>query len=282
MISPFFLLFFVFGLFPLAFTGWISLHDWQMLQGEQRFVGLGNYADLLRDKHFRNAVANTTAMLMLATVPTLLAALGLAALLDRGLRGRMFWRTSVLVPNIVSVVAVGLVFSQLFGRDYGVVNAVLDWVGIGRVDWATHRLTGYLVVAVMIMWRWTGYNALVYLAAMQSVPRDQVEAAVIDGASTWRVFWSIIVPSIRPTIIFTVIASTIAGLQLFAEPRLFGGGTLGGDDRQLQTITMYLYEKGFELFDAGYAAAVSWMVFLLTLLCAAMNFSFVRRLASSE
>src|SRR5207302_6288120 len=162
--------------------------------------------------------------------------------LNRSLRWGRFWRTSVLLPNVVSVVAVALVLGQLFGRDYGIVNWVLGRFGIAPVSWQSSVWSSHLAVAVMVIWRWTGYNALIYLAAMQAVPRELYDAAALDGASRWRMFWSVTVPAIRPTLQFTVIAATIGGLQLFTEPQLFdssGMSGTGGDDRQFQTVIMY-------------------------------------------
>jgi len=284
IIAPFFLVFGVFGLYPLLYTAWVSLHDWQLIDGDQGFVGLDNYAALVADANFWNALGNTLSLFVLSTVPQLPAALGLAAVLDRGLRGRMFWRAGVLLPNVISVAAVALVFAQLYGRDFGIVNYLLGLVGVDPVDWHTETWASHLAISSMVMWRWTGYNALIYLAAMQSVPKDMYEAAVIDGASKWRTFWAITVPGIRPTILFTVITSTIGGMQLFVEPQLFDpGGTAtgtGGSDRQFQTLVMYLYEKGFRLFDAGYSATIAWVLFLVVLVIAGINFSVTRRIAS--
>ena len=284
VIAPFFVVFGIFGLYPLLYTAWVSLHDWQLIDGDQGFTGLDNYAKLLGDANFWNALGNTLSLFVLSTVPQLLAALGLAAVLDRGLRGRLFWRAGVLLPNVISVAAVALVFAQLYGRDFGVVNHLLGLVGVDPVDWHAETWASHLAISSMVMWRWTGYNALIYLAAMQSVPKDMHEAAVLDGASRWRSFWSITVPSIRPTILFTVITSTIGGMQLFVEPQLFDpGGTAtgtGGSDRQFQTLVMYLYEKGFRLFDAGYSATIAWVLFLVVLVVAGVNFTVARRIAS--
>ncbi|MFB9909016.1 carbohydrate ABC transporter permease [Allokutzneria oryzae] len=265
-VAPFFVLFAVFGLFPLLYTAWVSLHDWHLVDGDQGFTGAANYVQLLGDPNFYNALLNTVSIFVVATVPQLLCALGIAALLDRPLRGRTAWHTAVLLPNVVSVAAVALIFAQLFGRDYGVVNWVLAAVGVSPVDWQANAWSAHLGVAVMVVWRWAGYNALLYLAAMQAVPRELYEAAEIDGASRWRSFWSVTVPGIRSTILFTVVVSTIGGLQLFAEPQLFdssGTAGVGGNDRQFQTLAMYLYENGFGLFKAGYASAIAWVLFLL-------------------
>ncbi|MBW4720257.1 sugar ABC transporter permease [Saccharothrix sp. SC076] len=277
-VAPFFVLFATFGVYPLARTAWMSLHRWDLLTGPVRFSGLANYAHLFTDPLFYNALANTASIFVVSTVPQLAAALGIAALLDRPLRGRTAWHGAVLLPNLVPVVAVALVFTQLFGRDQGFVTWVLTWFGADPFDWQAHAWSAHLGVAVMVIWRWTGYNALLYLAAMQAVPRELHEAAALDGASRARVFRSVTLPGIRPTLLFTVVVSAIGGLQLFTEPRLFGVGSSGGNDRQFQTLVMYLYENGFERFDAGYAAAISWVLFALCAVLASVNAVLVRRL----
>jgi cellobiose transport system permease protein len=139
----------------------------------------------------------------------------------------------------------------------------------------------------MVMWRWTGYNTLIYLAAMQAVPDDLYEAAEVDGASSWRQFFHITIPMLRPTIIFTAIISTIGGLQLFTEPYLFQPlkqQATGGSARQYQTVSMYLYEKAFggSEFKFGYASAIAWSLFLMTILFSLFNFMLVRRIRSAE
>lgn len=276
-VAPFFVLFGTFGLYPMVHTAWLSLHRWDLLDGPSAFIGWANYTALLTDPNFYNALGNTASIFVVATVPQLLAALAVAVLLDRLVRGSAVWRAVVLLPNVVPVVAVALVFNQLFGRDQGLVNWVLAGLGADAVDWRAHAWSAHLGVAVMVIWRWAGYNALLYLAAMQAVPRELHEAAELDGASRWRAFWSVTLPSIRPTLLFTVVVSTIGGFQLFTEPLLFGGASSGGDDRQFQTLVMYLYEIGFERLDAGYAAAVSWVLFVLCAVLALVNAALLRR-----
>ncbi len=283
-ILPFFVLFGLFGAFPLLYTSWVSLHHWDLLAGPDGGPGFANYAALFGDPRFYNALFNTVSIFVVAAVPQFSAALAIAALLNRTLRAATWWRAGILLPNLVSVVAVGLVFAQLYSPGYGIVNEVLEWFGIPPIPWQAHRWSSHFAVASMVMWRWTGYNALIYLAAMQAVPQDLYEAAAIDGASRWRTFWSVTVPGIRPTIIFTAVAGTVNGLQLFAEPQLFdntGTSGSGGNDRQFQTLTMYLYEKGFGKFDAGYAAALSWVMFVVCLLFAFVNYRLVRRFVSA-
>jgi cellobiose transport system permease protein len=281
-IAPFFLVFLVFGLFPLVYTFVVSLNDWDLTATSHEFIGLANYRELVADAYFWNALRNTLTIFLLASVPQLLAALGLAQLLHTRLRLRTLFRMGVLLPNITSVAAVTLIFAQLFGRDFGLVNWLLGLVGIGPVDWQSGRLSSNVAIATMVDWRWTGYNALIYLAAMQAIPRDLYEAAALDGAGAFRQFRSITIPMLRPTIIFTTIVTTIGGIQLIAEPLLFDPipNASGGADRQFQTIALYLYEQAFRRFDLGYGSAIAWSLFVITLLVTAVNVFFVRRLRS--
>ena len=286
-IAPFFLLFLVFGLFPLGYTAWVSMTDRTLLDPHAHFVGLANYSALLHDSYFWNAVENTLGIWVIATIPQLLIALGLATLLNTGLHARTFFRMGVLLPQVTSLVAVALIFTQLFSRDYGFINYMLHFVGIHKVDWEAGRLSSWIALSVMVTWRWAGYNALIYLAAMQGIPDELYEAAAIDGAGAWKQFIHVTIPQLRNTIIFTVIISTIGGLQLFTEPYLFQplkqGGT-GGSARQYQTVVMYLYEKGFgsTQFKFGYAAAIGWSLFLLIAVISAVNLFIVRRIRTSE
>jgi cellobiose transport system permease protein len=281
-VLPFFLLFGVFGAFPLAYTAWVSLFDWDFLAETHEFLGMDNYTRLLGDAAFWTAVRNTVQILALATIPQLLLALLLAYVLDHRLRAATFWRMSVLLPNVTSVVAVAIIFGQLFGRDYGMVNWVLGLFGAGAIDWQAGSASSQVAIAAMIVWRWTGYTALIYLAAMQAVPKVLYAAAAVDGATSFQQFRKITIPVIRPTIVFTVIVSTIAGMQVIAEPLLFGAGSIsGGSDRQFQTLSLYLYEVGFNRWEFGYASAAAWVTFLLIVVIAGINYLLVAQLRRS-
>ncbi|GAA4613691.1 sugar ABC transporter permease [Actinoallomurus liliacearum] len=278
-ISPFYILFLVFGLFPLGYTFWVSLHRWEMIGGHE-FVGLRNYTRLMTDDQFWNAVVNTFGMFVIATVPQLLLALLLANALNRRLRFQTLFRMGVLLPLVTSVAAVAIVFTQLYGRDYGMANWVLHFFGVHKIDWQANRWASWVAVSTMVDWRWTGYNSLIFLAGMQAIPRDLYEAAAIDGASRRQQFWRITVPMLRPTIIFTSIISTIGGLQLFTEPLLFNFGYMnGGSLRQSQTVAMYMFENAFNRYQYGYGSAVAWMLFLLILVFSVVNFLLIRRFA---
>jgi cellobiose transport system permease protein len=283
LVSPYFLLFAVFGLFPLGFTIWVSLHRWQ-LAGEKTWVGLENYEFLLTYDKFWGSILNTLAMFVIATLPQLLAALFIANALNKRMRGRLAWRMSVLAPMVTSVVAVAIVFNQLFSLEFGTINWALELVGVDPIDWRADELPAWVAISAMVDWRWTGYNAVIYLAAMQVIPRELYEAAAIDGASSRRQFWSITVPMLKPVIIFTVFVSTIGGLLLFAEPMIFGRATgfSGGSSNQFQTAAMFIVELFRTRNNYGMAAAAAWLLFLLILLVAVVNYLVVNRIRGSK
>ena len=225
-VAPFFIVFAAVGLFPLGFTLFISFYEGtlptQSVDGAT-FVGLANYTKLLfSDPVFWTSLANTFSIFLISTIPQLIAATFLAAVLDRNLRARTFWRMGVLLPYIVAPVAVAIIFSAVFrnSQDVGLMNSLLQSVGIGPIDWVADRIPSHIAVALMVNFRWTGYNTLILLAAMQAVPRDLYEAAAIDGAGYIRRFFNITLPSIKTTMIFVIITATMGGLRIFDEVRL--------------------------------------------------------------
>jgi cellobiose transport system permease protein len=283
-IAPFFIIFFVVGLFPLLYTAYLSLFDRELLDLEGTWVGLGNYTELLADPQFWNALFNTISIFVLSTGPQIVVAVGLAALLNTRLRAPTGWRVGILLPYVVSLVAVGIIFANLFGPNYGLINSMLELVGLDRIDWQANWFASHLAIATMVNWRWTGYNALIVLAAMKAIPKEIHEAALIDGASAIRRFFSVTLPLLRPTLIFVVITSTIGGLQIFTEPKLFDampGSNNGGASGQFQTVTLYMYQTGFETQRLGYASAIAWALFLVIIIIAVANFLLTRRIAST-
>ncbi|WP_055552605.1 carbohydrate ABC transporter permease [Streptomyces sp. NBRC 110028] len=284
-VAPFFIFFAAFGLFPLLYTGWASLHQVELTDPtHMEWAGWHNYSRLWEDEFFWKALRNTFTIGVISTVPQLLMALGVAHLLNYRLRASMFFRVAILTPYATSVAAATLVFALLFGRDYGMVNWSLGLVGLDGIDWQNGSWTSQIAVSTIVIWRWTGYNALIYLAAMQAVPNDLYESAALDGASRWEQFLHVTVPSLRPTILFTVVVSTIGATQLFGEPLLFNtaGTATGGADHQYQTLGLYMYEQGWVNLHLGRASAIAWTMFLILLLIAAANALFARRLRKSQ
>ncbi|MEU5581472.1 MULTISPECIES: carbohydrate ABC transporter permease [Streptomyces] len=280
-VAPFFLFFGAFGLFPLLYTGWASLHRLELTNlDDSTWLGLENYTNLLQSDYFWNALGNTFTIGVISTVPQLAMALGIAHLLNYKLRGSTLWRVAMLAPYATSVASASLVFTLLFAWDGGMVNWLIGSVGIDPVNWRESSWGSQFAVSSIVIWRWTGYNALIYLAAMQAVPHDLYESASLDGASRWQQFRHVTIPMLRPTILFTVVVSTIGATQLFGEPLLFGGtaGSKGGADHQFQTLGLYLYDQGWINGHLGRASAVAWLMLVLLLLIAAVNLLIARRL----
>jgi cellobiose transport system permease protein len=289
LIAPFFLLFAVFGLFPIIFNAVVALRNWRLDDPDNRgWAGFENFSRLLTDDDFWNALGNTFGIFILSTLPQLLIALIIANLLNRRLRATTWWRVGILLPYVTPVAASTLVFAMFFARDYGLANWFLQLVGFGAenpIDWRASKWSSWIAIAVMVNWKWIGYNALLYLSAMQSIPKDVYEAAAVDGAGPWTQLWRITVPMIQPVILFTVVLSTIGGLQLFNEPMLFDenpASASGGSDGQFQTIAQLIYKVGWKDLNLGYAAAMSWALFLIILIVAAVNALATRRLGGDK
>ncbi|MEV5321407.1 sugar ABC transporter permease [Streptomyces sp. NPDC052687] len=269
-VAPFFVVFAAFSFYPLVYTSWISLHRVELATLDvMEWVAFDNYVELWNDSRFWNALGNTITIGVISTVPQLLMALGLAHLLNYRMRGSLFFRVASLVPYATSVGAAALVFTMLFERDFGMINWALGAVGLDPVDWEADKWPAQIAISTIVIWRWTGYNALLYLAAMQAIPADRYEAAAIDGASRWKQFTHVTVPGIRSTIVFTIVLSTIGATQLFGEPLIFGqgpNGVAGGADNQYQTLGLLLYEEGWKNYQMGRSATVAWAMFLLLVL----------------
>lgn len=281
-IAPFFIIFGLFGLFPIAYTAVISVMDWDVIRNTGEFVGLGNFEFVLNDRRFWISIRNTFSIFALSTIPQLIIATFIAAMLDHHLKARTFWRMAVLVPYVMMPVAVALIFSTLFADHYGLFNQWLNAFGIDNIMWHIDVIPSHWAIATMVNFRWTGYNALILLAAMQAIPRELYEASALDGAGRLRRFFSITLPQIRPTAMFVIITSTIGGLQIFDEPRMFDTAGSGGSNQQWLTMTMHMYNTGWGDLNFGRASAVAWLLFLIIVVFGLINFWLTRKLIASD
>jgi cellobiose transport system permease protein len=277
-VSPFYFLYLIFGIFPILYTSYMAFFSWDPL-GEKIFIGLANFTNLLADDTLWKALRNTLSIWVLGTIPQLALALYMATLLNRTrLKFSGFWRSAILIPNVTSVLAIAVIFSSLYGRDFGLINYALSFFGIDKINWMNGTFSSHVEIATMIIWRWTGYNALIYLAAMQSIPKELYESAQLDGANGWEQFRYITLPGIRNVLIFTVTMSTIGGLQTFNEPYILGGVT-GGNDKQFYTLAMFLYEEAFRKFQFGYGAAIGIFIFFCVVIFALINATIASKIA---
>ncbi|MBW4083370.1 carbohydrate ABC transporter permease [Paenibacillus sp. S150] len=270
-ISPFFILFSIFGLYPIFFTIYLSFFKWDAL-GPMKFVGMKNYDLVTSDPTFWISFTNTLIMGLMGTVPQIILALLLAVLLHSGMtRFKKTFRILYFMPNITSIVAVTLVFSTLFGNN-GMINWMLNGLGLESMAFNSGWWGVKIAISTMVMWRWTGYNAIIFLSGLQSIPMDLYEAARIDGASRRQQLTFITLPLLRPFIIFVTLLSTIGALQLFTEPYVFLGQSGTGSTRQ-EGITMvtYLYSEAFRNGFFGTASATAVLLFLVTIIFSLLN-----------
>lgn len=272
-ISPFFILFVVFGLFPYLYTFYLSFTEWDGI-GSQTWVGVENYKLLLTDSLWWQSLYNS-AWLFFASSMNLILAFILAFILNNGLvKYKEFFRTAYFMPVVTSSVAVAMIFQTMFGVRYGTLNWLLSLVGLGPIDWLGQAVWVKPAISLVVIWRYFGWNCVIYLAGLQSIPLDLHDAARVDGARWRDEFWHITMPLMRPVITFTVILSIIGALQLLAEPLMLCGGPAerspGCTGRSGMTIMVYLYITAFSYLQFGYAATISVGLFVVTVF-----FSFV-------
>jgi cellobiose transport system permease protein len=273
-LSPFYLLFAVFGLYPMLSTIVLAFQRWDGLSA-RRFTGLDNFRFLVEDPTFWLALKNTVVLFLMSTVPTLAIALVLAVMLQSAVRFTNVYRIAYFIPNVTSLVAMAIFFSSVFSTNFGLVNAGLRALGIPQQDWLGQPWGIKIAISTMIVWQWVGYNTLIYLAGLQAIPKEQYEAAKVDGAGAVRTFFSITLPQLRPVVLFTVVISTIGGLQTFTEPQVMVGNS-GGTGQSGMTVVLFFYRAAFLDNDYGYAAAIALSIFLLVLLFTAINWRIFR------
>ncbi|MFM2118770.1 MAG: hypothetical protein RL722_238 [Pseudomonadota bacterium] len=265
-LAPFFGLFAVFGLFPLLFSLWLAFQSWDPAAGlaAMRFVGVENFVFALQDEWFWKSLANTAWLAVASGVPQHAVAIPLAVFIHTVLlRSRNLVVGLYFLPYITSTVAIAILFSSVFSTDFGLLNQA--WLALGGsapVDWMGDPEHIKPAVAMVVFWRYVGFNLVLYLAALQTIPADLYEAASLDGAGRWQQFWHITLPSLRPMMLFGVTLSVIGGLQLFEEPFILTGGR-GGSDQAGMTTAIYLYRMAFDFNDFGAASAMAWLLFLL-------------------
>jgi multiple sugar transport system permease protein len=226
------------------------------------FVGWDNFAFALQDEWFWKSLKNTLWLAVVSGAPQHLVAIPLAVFIHSSFkRLRDGVVGAYFLPYITSTVAIAIMFSSLFSKDFGLVNAALAGAfGIDHVDWLGRAENIKPAIAFVVFWRYLGFNVVLYLAALQTIPRDLYEAATMDGAGRWQQFWHITLPNLKPMIFFGVTLSVIGGLQLFEEPFILTGGR-GGAEQSGMTSAVYLYRMAFDFNDFGGASAMSWLLF---------------------
>ncbi len=278
LLAPFLVLFFVFGLFPLCFSLYLAFQSWEPTSGlaAMHYVGLDNFAFALQDEWFWKSLSNTGWLAVVSGVPQHLVAIPLACFINMAFRrSRNAVVGAYFLPYITSSVAIAILFSSLFSTDYGLINLVLAvlrevpglaWLLPAQaIDWLNDPDALKPAISLIVFWRYVGFNIVLYLAALQTIPPDLYEAATMDGASRLKQFFHITLPSLKPMIFFGVTLSVIGGLQLFEEPFILTGGK-GGSDQAGMSTAVYLYRTAFDFNDFGAASAMSWLLFIVVAL----------------
>lgn len=279
-IAPFFIIYGIFNLFPILFSFYISLTKWQGF-GPMEFIGLDNYVALLQDKAFYRSVLNSFVIVLEAMIPIQLLGLILALLINYGIVriGKSYIRNAMFLPYITAPIAIGLIFATLFDQNFGAVNIFLKNIGLieENIDWLHTAALSKPLVALVTIWRYVGYTAVIYLAGLQSISKDVYEAAKVDGASTLKAIIHVILPLLKPILIFQVTNGIIGCLRIFEEPFMLFGDYKGGVDSAAQTMNMKFLDTAFKAGQSGYGAATGYLMFVIIMIFTMIYFRIINR-----
>jgi multiple sugar transport system permease protein len=264
----------VFGAAPIVWSLVMSFQQNNLLSSGTPFVGLRNYRSMLHDPAVAQAIGHTLVYTALFVPGTMAVGLFLAVAMNRQLRFMWFYRTAAYATMAISTISEALVFIWLFDPSYGIVNYLFTLVGIPQQQFLNSPSEALYVIVAMTIWGWSGFAVVIYLAALQGVPRDLVEAAAIDGAGRWGTFRKVTLPLLSPASLFLAVWLTINALQLFDEVYL---STQGGPLGATTVLVYYLYQQAFQNFSFGYASAIAYLLFIVILVATAIQFRIGRR-----
>jgi ABC-type sugar transport system permease subunit len=260
-VTPALVLLVVFALAPFLFTLWVSVHEWNMLTpvAEMPYRGLANYRYLVSDDPlFRETFGNTVYYAVGNVGISVVLALGVALILNGPIKLRAFWRAAFFMPYVTAPVAIAIVWRNMLDANWGMINGLLDRVGLPQQPFLDSLEQAMPSVIGVAIWHGVGYYMIIFLAGLQAIPHDLYEAAKLDGAGTWRLFWSITLPLLRPTLLFVIVVNTLASLQVFDLPFVL---TNGGPVNQTNTLVMYMYDTAFRFLRMGRATGMAVMLF---------------------
>jgi len=269
-IAPFWILFLVFGLYPIVYSLYLSFFKGFGFE-EKTFFGLGNYIHLFQDERYIKAVINTTyfaagSVFILSPLALILALVVNSRLVPGQLKS--FYKAMLFFPVITSAVVIAIIFARVLDQQYGLLNALLRWFGLGPYGWLTDPKFVMPSFIIMAIWTYLGINMLYWIAGLTGISRELYEAAYTDGANKWQAFWHITLPLLRPVTLFVVIQAIVGSYNLFAQPLLLTNG--GPSDASL-TIALYLYNQGFVYFNVGYASAIAYSMVVILLILSLLN-----------
>lgn len=273
-LSPTLIVTSIFIFFPIAFSFYLSFHEWNMFSSARDFVGLQNYVALLRSPDFWQ-VFGTTSIYTVATVPLNMAvALGAAIFLERRLKGTKLLRAAFFTPVIISWVAAAVIWRWVFHPNIGLLNHLLELLGLPAVNWVNDPTAALFSMIIVGVWKTFGINMILFSAGLAGIPDHYYEAAKIDGAGPWSQFWRITLPLLSPTTLFIMVLSIIGSFQVFDLVWvLTHGGPLGST----KVLVFYLYEQAFQFFNMGYASAIAYVLFAVLFVLTMIQFRYFGR-----
>ncbi|RMH71799.1 MAG: sugar ABC transporter permease [Gemmatimonadetes bacterium] len=285
-IFPASLIVFVFRLVPVIYSFIVSFYDWGVA-GMKGFIGLDNYVFLMKDPEFWQSLVNTFYYVLYTVPVTLVLSLIIAILLNQKIKGLGIYRVIYFLPVVTSLVAVSMVWKWIFNPEIGLANYMLSLIGIPRqlwlqeakgvfqlmlspvgIDlprWAGGPSLALMSIIIMSVWKGVGYNVVIFLAGLQNIGEQYYEAAKLDGANRFQQFWHVTLPLLSPTTFFVLVMTTITSFQVFVQIYMMTGPPVGGPAGTTKVLVYYLYEKGFETFESGYASAIAFVLFMIIL-----------------
>src|SRR5689334_441828 len=260
----------------MLFSFGISLFEWEVLT-PPRFVGLANYAFMLRNERFLNGFRNTLLFALLVVALNVAVSVLLAVAIQRRLPAllRAYYRTAFFLPLVISTASVAIVLSFVFNREFGIANYYLRFLGIGPIPWLTSSSWALTTIVIATVWKSFGFDLIVFVAGLQSIPRHLYDAAAIDGANGWHQFWRITLPLLSPTIFFATVVGVIGNLQVFDQAYIL---TKGGPGDATRTVVMVIYDDAFGTLRMGYGSAIAVVLFALIMGLTLVQFGLGRRL----
>lgn len=273
-VLPFLIVFALFMVWPIVRGVWMSFTDQSLALRETHFLGLANYAEAFGDPDVWHSLGNTLVFTLLTSVPLVVVALAMALLVHTGLAGQWVWRLAFFAPYLLPVTVVTLIWQWLYQPDLGLANQLLGAVGAAPVGWLSDESVAMWAVAALTVWWTAGFNFLLYLAALQSVPDTLYEAAALDGAGAWRRLWSITLPQLRRTTVLVGMLQVLASLKVFDQIYIL---TKGGPNASTRPILEYIYDVGFTGYRLGYASAISYVFFAIVIVISLAQLRFFRQ-----
>lgn len=259
-VAPALIVFIVFSIYPILNTIFLSFYEWDMISPTKEFVGIKNYQTLFRDVKFYQTLSNTFVYMLLTVGLGVILAIALALFLRKDTRINKFMQNLIFTPYIVSLASISFLWMWLMNNDFGLLNYLLSLVGIGPIDWLGNPKVALISLVIISVWKTLGYNTLIILSALQSIPKHLYEAASLDKATKRQTFFKITLPMISPTLFFLTIVSIIASFKVFETIQII---TNGGPQNSTNTLVYSIYEYGFQFYKIGYASTIGVVLLVI-------------------